>query len=434
MNSNRLAKEANNLSKIFTISVLLMPAIIMYATPIPTISVGELWIAILMVVMVPDMISRHSKLIYNCFYWYLLYAFLSTLIVSIIFLCTAFYDPLDTGQRVLRDTFYFSIVFIFGAEFFNYKYALKVIKRIAIILSCYMVVQYITYVLSGVQLPNVIPFLKTNISGGFVGEELLERIGRSASYDGYLRVSGFFSEPAVCAHFLSVALLLELFPAVGKIKDFKISFLYTIAMIFTFSVNAYIAIIVCWGIWVLFNGQNRKKSGLITTIFVFSVITAGIVFIASNDITKRVFERLFLLGDTSITEGSSVIRVLRGMSFYFEMPAHFQIFGSGFGNFIQFKDIYGITTIYETADEYMNTNAYILVSSGIIGFVLFVGTLYSIAKKRITVSKMILLIVIMFGFSSSIYSSAQFLIMLLFILYAPKKKEIVNETKNYYIA
>lgn len=434
MNSNRLAKEVNSLSRIFTISVLLMPMIVMYATPIPTISVGELWLALLMFVMVPDMILKHRKLRPNCFYWYLLYAFFSTLIVSVIFLCTAFYDPLDMGQRVLRDTFYFSIIVVFGSGYFNYKYALKVIKRIAIILSIYMLVQYITYYLSGVQLPNIIPFLKTNISGGLVGEELLEKIGRSASYDGYLRVSGFFSEPAVCAHFLSVALLLELFPAVGKIKDFKTSFLYTIALVLTFSVNAYIAIIVCWGIWVLFNGQNRKRSGLITTIFVFSVITAGIVFIASNDITKRVFERLFLLGDTSITEGSSVIRVLRGMSFYFEMPVYFQIFGCGFGNFIQFRDIYGITTIYETADEYMNTNAYILVSSGIIGFILFVSTLYSIAKKRITVSKMILLIAIMFGFSSSIYSSAQFVIMLSFILYAPKKEEILNEAKNYYIA
>ena len=248
-----------------------------------------------------------------------------------------------------------------------------------------------------------------------------------------MRVSCFFSEPAVCAHFLSVALLLELFPAVGKIKDFTTSFLYTIALVLTFSVNAYVAIVVCWGIWVLFNAKNHKKSGLITTILVFSIMIAGIVMIASNDITKRVFERLFLLGDTSITEGSSVVRVLRGMSFYFEMPTFFQIFGSGFGNFIQFKDIYGITTIYETADEYMNTNAYILVSSGIIGFILFVGSLYTIAKKRITISKMILLIVIMFGFSSSIYSSAQFVIMLSFILYAPKKEEILNEIKNYHI-
>ena len=433
MNLNRSEKEASRLSRIFTVSVLLMPAIIMYATPIPTVSVGELWIILLIGVMIPDMISKHRRLRCNCFCWYLLYAFFSTLVISIVFLCTAFYDPLDMGERVLRDTFYFSVVFIFGAEYFNYKYALKIIKRIAIILSIYMVVQYITYSLLGVQLPNVIPFLKTNISGGYLGEELLERIGRSASYDGYLRVSGFFSEPAVCAHFLSVALLLELFPAVGKIKDFTTSFLYTIALVLTFSVNAYVAIVVCWGIWVLFNAKNHKKSGLITTILVFSIMIAGIVMIASNDITKRVFERLFLLGDTSITEGSSVVRVLRGMSFYFEMPTFFQIFGSGFGNFIQFKDIYGITTIYETADEYMNTNAYILVSSGIIGFILFVGSLYTIAKKRITISKMILLIVIMFGFSSSIYSSAQFVIMLSFILYAPKKEELLNEIKNYHI-
>ena len=434
MNSNRLTKEASSLSRIFTMSVLLMPAIIMYASPIPTVSIGELWMALLMTVMVPDMILRHRKLRCDCFYWYLLYAFFSTLIVSVIFLCTAFYDPFDMSQGVLRDTFYFSIIVVFGSIYFNYKYALKIIKKIAIVLSIYMVLQFITYSLLGVQLPNVIPFLQTNISGGYVGEELLEKIGRNASYDGYLRVSGFFSEPAVCAHFLSVALLLELCPAVGKVKDFRTSFLYTIALVLTFSVNAYIAIIVCWGIWVLFNSQNRKKSNLISTIFIFSIIVVGIVFIALNDVTKRVFERLLLLGDTSITEGSSVIRVLRGMSFYFEMPTSFQIFGSGFGNFIQFRDIYGITTIYETPDEYMNTNAYILVSSGFIGFILFVGTLYIIAKKRITVSKMILLIVIMFGFSSSIYSSAQFVIMLSFILYTPKKKEILDEIKNYHVA
>ena len=146
---------------------------------------------------------------------------------------------------------------------------------------------------------------------------------------------------------------------------------------------------------------------------------------------SSVLNRLIDLKNGVNPHGSSAIRVLRGIAFYYNMPLFYQIFGSGFGNFLQFKELYKITTIYEMMDEYMNTNAYILVSSGIIGFSLFVASIFRRAAGRVIFSKMLIIIVLMYGMSSSIYGSAQFVIMLLFIMYAPKKGEIYGCQDNY---
>lgn len=411
--------ETRTLQKVYMWSVMLLPLLSIYASPIPSVSIGEIWFFCLMFILSIDMFKMNYKVQINPFYCYILYALFVSVLSSVIFSINTEYSSLDMIERMFRDAFYFAIVLIFGVNYFKFSYALTVVRKVALLLSLYMIIQYIAYAGLNINLPNIIPFLDTMVSGGVKGQEILDQYEKTAIYDGYMRVAGFFSEPAVSAQFLSVAILLELYCVYGTKPEYKYLCLYTIAMILTFSVNAYVALVVCWGIWLFFNKQF--KMGIWGNIVVFFFVVLGSYFLVTNEFTQSVFNRLLLLGDSSITTGSSVIRVVRGPAFYLSMPLFYQIFGSGFGNFFYLKNTYNISTIYETNDDYMNTNSYIMISAGLIGFLIYILSLYMISRHKLPVSRMILLIVIVFGFSSSIYSTPQFIIMLLFILYGPQK-------------
>lgn len=416
--------EPRKISKLYTIVVLLMPVTTIYASPLASISIGEVIVLFMMLICLFDMICTDSfYLVKSPMFSYLLYALLATILCgSWLMIKSSSYAMTDSLERLLRDGFYFSIILLFSPQYFDFEYGKRVLEKISFLLGIYVFTQFLVYLVTRIYIPGVIPWVKTTISGGFTGAELSSKYVINASIDGFVRAPGFFSEPAVVAQFLSVSLLLSLFPEMGK-SEYKKAMFYSATMLLTFSVNAYVALFVCWGLWAIYN--NRGNRDQILRIILFMVLVAvGLVLLMQNDKTASVINRLVELKNGGRTEGSSVIRVIRGMAFYFKMPFAFQIFGIGFGNFIQFKSIFDVTTIYEVADEYMNTNAYVLVSSGIIGFVLYLTGLFRCTKNRIIVSSMIAIIIFVFGISSSIYSSSVYVIMLTFLTTAPRKEDV----------
>lgn len=419
-------RQLNKMTKLFTGFVLLLPFFSIYASPINNISIGECILFLLIILMLVDRGLRNKRYMIekNPFWVYLAYALASTLVSSFILsLLFNRFEVSSMGMRVARDAFYFIIIMIFGNWYFDFKYGKYFLKRVSLILGIFIIFQFMAYAVNHVYIPNIIPMLKTTVSGGLMGSEIINKYTITAGYDGFVRAAGFFSEPAVVAQYMSISLLIVLFPE-SEQTNIKTAIFYSIVMLLTFSVNAYVALMVCWILWGLYSNKDNKQN-LIKILLLVILFIVGVFFVARNSATSSVLNRLVELKNGGRTSGSSVVRVLRGITFYNHMPLFYQLIGSGFGNFIQFKEMYNITTIYEAADEYMNTNAYVLVSSGVIGFLLYVGTLFKRTMGRISVSKMIVIIVLVFGLSSSIYSSGQFIIMLLFIMYAPKKGEIL---------
>lgn len=403
----------------YTITILLLPIVSIYASPIESVSIGELFLFFVMLVLLFDN-TKKLGIKKNPFLIYVSYASMITLICCFLFMAISEnYSVVDSLKRMFRDAFYFTLILVFSPRYFDFRYGKSVIGQIACITGFFVVLQFVAYSLLGVYISGIIPWLKTTISGGLTGSELAAKFASTAESDGFARGTGFFSEPAVVAQFMSVALLLELFPVKDSFS-FKKPFFYTVTLILTFSVNAYVSLLVCWSLWALCS--SKKKKARVSLICLLVLI--GILIAMSNEKTASVLKRLVELKNGERTSGSSVLRVVRGMAFYSEMPFFYQVFGSGFGNFIQFKALYSITTVYEEAAEYMNTNAYVLVSSGAIGFVLYLFALFGSSKGRVMVSAMIAIVVFMFGISSSIYSSPVFVIMLSFLMAAPKKEDV----------
>lgn len=424
MVNNSYNGQIRRISKLYTMLVLILPVTNIYASPFPSISIGEIIILFMMVVCLFDMFRTKTLYIdMTPFLSYLLYALIISVLCGCWFTinCTSYFMR-DSVERMFRDGFYFAIVIMFSPKYFNFEFGKKMLDKISFFLCAFVITQFLVYSATRIYIPGVIPWLKTTISGGFTGAELSAKFVATASIDGFVRAPGFFSEPAVVAQFLSVSLLCVLFPTYGK-AEYKKAILYSITLLITFSVNAYVVLLVCWGLWFLYSNRgNRDRIIRISLFIILSIVAFG--FLMMNDKTASVINRLIELKNGGRTSGSSVLRVVRGMAFYANMPFIFQIFGSGFGNFIQFKSMYDINTIYEVADEYMNTNAYVLISSGIIGFILYIAALFRSAKGKIILSSMIATIVFVFGLSSSIYSSAVYAIMLTFLITAPRKEDI----------
>lgn len=416
------------LVKCFTLLVILYPLTSVYATPIRSVSFGDTLMMLAMVLLLFDMFSKHLKLRIISFWLYICYSLLVTIICSFIFVgMNASYSMNDAINRLARDGYFLITIVVFGSYYFDFQYGKKMLKIFCIALGCFIIYQFVSYKVSGVYIPGIIPNLTTTISGGMTGSEYNSVFQHKAEVYGFIRSSGFLAEPAIVGQVVSVALLLELFTREKK-TNILLSIFYSIILVLTFSTNSYVALVLCWGVWALYsNRYNRKNIIGIFTVLVFLVI--GLVALFHNENTASVFARFYELQDR--TSGSSVIRVLRGMYFYFNMPLQYQIFGSGFGNFYGIKDIYGITTIYETDVEYMNTDAYILVSAGLIGFLLFIVTILQSARGNEIVSKMIFMLLLVFGLSSSIYSTPQFMIMMMFILFAPKENKLDEDSYHY---
>ncbi len=416
------------LTRFFTLLVIIYPLTSVYATPIRAVSVGDLLILLSIVPMTIDILVRRIKIQVIPVWIYLVYAFAATIVSSMIFIgVSASYDMSGAINRLIRDGYFLITIVVFGLYYFDFQYGKKVLRYFTVALGCFIVIQSLVYRVSGIYIPGIIPQLTTTISGGMTGSEYNSVFQHKAVVYGFIRSSGFLAEPAIVGQVVSVVLLLELFNKEAKPNILLCAF-YSMVLVLTFSTNSYVALVVCWGLWALYSNRNNRK-GIIKIFVVLGFLIIGLILLLQNENIASVFARFFELKDR--TSGSSVIRVLRGIFFFMNMPILYQVFGSGFGNFNGVKEIYGITTIYETADEYMNTNAYILVSAGVIGFLLFIITILRSTKGSDIVSKMILILLLVFGMSSSIYSTPQFMIMMMFILFAPKENRL-NEDSYYY--
>jgi hypothetical protein len=396
-----------------------MQPLCVYKSPIPNVAFGELLMIILISILILDMIIEQHKVKISTFFVYVIYALITS---SIVFTLTGI-GNMESIRRLLRDGFYLSLFFIFGINYFNYEYGIKLYKSLTCMLSIYIILQFIIYRLFGLYLTGFIPFFDISVSGNILKSELISHYLKSASIDGYLRPNGFLLEPAACAQYLAPSLILYLFKSNNSsIKDFeykKIA-LITIGMILTVSANAYVSLILIYFIWVT-SIISKKRISKKLFLAIAILIIAGILFLMFSNIGKDVINRFLVLGSNTQTQGSSSIRVMRGMAFYFAIPVKFQIFGIGFGNFMQFKTIYNINTIYETVDEYMNTNAYILISVGLIGFLIYIYFVFKFTKNKKFQSKVLVYLLLLFGLSSSIYSTPTFILILLLIYFTPYK-------------
>lgn len=410
-------EKKNIISITFTFLVMTMPIINNYASPIPSIGLSEFILLLSIPLMCHIIILYRKKILLHRYWLYFFYGITSSLVILLL---NSKFSVDDVVDRLLRDTFYVFLVLLFAQIFFDVKYAIKLYKKLTIITCVYLILQCISFYVFDVILPWLIPGLDLNFSTVSLSA-YLEYYKNMYLY--YFRPNSIFMEPAQFAQFVTPYLVLLLFPINNKDNiNYKLAILVSISLLLSTSANAYVLLFVIWSIWYIYSCIQVKEHKKIVVFFVvgISFIIALFLLYKHSAEFNRFIMRLNNIGNGE--SGSGNVRLLRGAYFFGSLDSVFKIFGIGFGNFSNFSSAYFISTLYDIGTEYMNSLSYILVSSGIVGLVIFLWVLYCEYKKGSLSVKILVIILLLMFLSSSIYSSPIYVILLTFILYLPKNK------------
>lgn len=405
--------EYSNISekwkKIYSYTLIFSIVLNVYTYVRFNISYGE----ILLFLLMPFLIPRVHKIKLNSagtlYILFIVYAIIVTIINIMLF---SQIDIAETVKRLVRDGFYIVIICVFSKEFFDYKYAIKALNILSVVLSVYIIIQFLAYLVFGLYIPGLINGLPI---GELNATEYKMHILKMAAIDGFLRPTGFLREPSHCAQLLSISLLLNFIPCNGDVSKKRV-ILYTLALLFTTSTNAIIFIattyMLCFWYYMKSRIRRARTNALfigIAVIFLFVSAYINVPFIQS------VAGRLLSIGsqDTS----SSSLRVLRGIAFFAAMPSISKFFGIGFGNFLGYREALNISTRFEVISEYMSMDIYVITSAGIIGTIILLSAIHTGLKGKQFYNKALMILLLVIGISSSIYSSILYAIALSFVFF-----------------
>lgn len=392
-----------------------MPIVNNYASPLHSIGISEFALLIFVPIILLEMLRLKSVIKIHGYMGFFIYGVVISLLML---LFHPDFSAYDVGIRLLRDSFYVCIIFVFAQKYFNVEYAIKLYKSLAIITSTYLILQYMSYYIFNYKLPWVLQGVDLNYAVTDI-TEYLQNYARINSY--YFRPTSIFLEPAQFAQFIAPFLALTLFPCTRRQRiDYKLAMFLTASMILSTSANAYALVLVIWTLWYVYNSLITKRYEyiIVYSIIILLAIVAIFYLYKSNGEFNQVVSRFFTIGNG--TTSSANVRLLGGIYFYTALDPIFKFFGIGFGNYNGFTRTYSVLSLYGIQKEYMNSLSYILVSSGITGLLIFLFILHRVYIKSSLSSRILLILLIILCLSSSIYSSPMYVVLFTLILYLPK--------------
>ncbi|AHM57291.1 hypothetical protein EAL2_c20100 [Peptoclostridium acidaminophilum DSM 3953] len=264
------------------------------------------------------------------------------------------------------------VIIIIGDRYFDIRLGAKLYTIIAFVNSLYLFMQYIAYNFAGIVLPWYIKWLPIK-----QGTRLIEDYNNIFSQYGY-RPSGFFFEPAHFTHYVIPALLLVLFYKESIVqndnrKNIVLSIIFTIALLLSGSGSAVVMTFIVWSMWAFNKFKISLKHIFRVIIIVFLIVGVIQIPIVESSINR-------VMSDSNLSTKN--VRVMRGFAVYRGIELPNKIFGVGYGNYATYIGAKNIQTEYDLGEStYVNTMAYVLVGTGIFGFLLYLLIYYDLFKK-----------------------------------------------------
>lgn len=416
-NEQRLYTYAPFPNRLFSFLAIIMMLGNVYLFPLyKSIDMGEVLVMLFIPYFLVKMDSITISKKYSLIYLFVVYSLFVTILM-----CSLFNgDMISPLVRMVRDFFYYFVIFFLGMHFFDMNSFKKYLVRFCVVLSGFIILQVLVYAATGYLIPGFLLNASLN-DGGYTGAELYANYIRYANIAGYLKPNGFLCEPAHCAQCFFVAVLVLLFGDRREKTDIIYAIFISIGMVLTMSTSAMIYLLFAWGVWCIKEGKRN-----IIKIFILLVFAGGLVIIAiKNGQLDNVFiviQRFTKTITGDLVTNSSQLRMIKGFSTYMALPVLQKIFGIGFGNYsAAISSIISNVEINMLENEYMNTVAYILVSSGFIGFFLISLFFVLLYKYSCNTSKVMVVALLIMSLGSSIYSSPIWIWLMLVILYSERK-------------
>lgn len=356
-------KSSNYLIVAFSCLVPLFSILAVYEIPVLPISITEIVLIAFIIFSFysNQLFLKQYSLIYIVF---LLYGFMSSIILSI---GINYWMIDDWFFKWARIFIYSYTLLILTYRYLDLSCCVKMFQYVGCIVSIVQILQSVMWYIFKIPIVFIIPGAKLHYSIS----EYSEYINHIMNYGGALwRPSNLFLEPAHFTQFGIIALICCLF--IPRNPKMHYAVLISLAIFLSGSGLGVFSTII---VWILFNIGNFNKKSIRYYLFGLLVIISIIIFLVLNeDYFQGILYRFGTVSDSGSSTGT--LRLLRGISIYSQLPILYQIFGTGFGNLKSYLIGNGITTIYDgdmdLGNEYMNTFSFILVNTGIIGFVLFI--------------------------------------------------------------
>lgn len=217
------------------------------------------------------------------------------------------------------------------------------------------------------------------------------------------RVSGVFTEPQGYCSYIMPLLILLLFK-----RKFISAIFITIAIFTSTSSQGIILSICVWSYYLIIYEKDIFKRFFRLNLWVLFGIPA-VIALGTIPVFAPIIDKI-----TSINLFSYDIRLTKGFQIYFTMPVMDKISGIGFGNLRDYllNNDFNFFWLALTRDEliaYITTMSSVLVSFGIIAFLLYLNIFLQNRKSVMPDAKLILLVIFISSFTQTILFNAWYI-------------------------
>lgn len=421
-----LEQKNIRLGSVLSYSILLGPLLGQYASFIQGVSLADLLLIIstcLIIFFNSRYIIKLNKVKPVLILWFF------GIIISILsFLLQRKFNILIL-TRMLRFSFYLLLIVV-CADNLNKRILFNAYKKLVVIISVYIILQFIIFKISGILLPfKLLPF--PWMDGRLYNTE--QAIQWANVF--YLRPSGFFVEPAYAAQYILPGLVFSLYGwESNSIKKTNIlsSLLVLISLFLTNSSTAIVISVIVIILYLLKRiRQSKRNMDIVRNIIIVLFIIVTFMFFLYSKLYIRTIS--YIIGNIKVG-GSTALRVFRGFAVFLKLPILFKIIGVGHGNLGTYVINNNITTIYDStsntlmAADYVNATSASLLYYGVVGFIVYLNIFIYLFINTKGQFRMLTIVLFMLSCISSIFfdTTMLFYMSLIYIGYESRKKRIVK--------
>ncbi len=343
--------------KFFIISIIILPILFLYATPIPGFTIGDLILIInTMFLVFKKKLKKNTPLLI-----FVIFLIIQTSILGSI-------GSLPKITTSIRYIVYLLIMSIMPTVAEERDYIIKILSKVGKFVVVFLLVQYAALQV-GILIPGLITFLPLTADDGLSYSEIFSIGGR---------VMSVFAEPSHYAIYALLFLAVNLFeyPEI-TLKNLKWQALTSISLIACSSFSGVMCMVAVWALKLLLLIKNKQLS--IKAIFPILIILLLFGFVILHT-TMGTY-----VSDAEIYERQSAGR-FGGFTYVLEQSSN--LFILLFGN--------GMNDIAEV--EYLSGWPRVYFYYGIIGSLIYLMAFLQIFKKNtISMVLMILIAVLMIG-------------------------------------
>jgi len=377
--------EINIFSTIYSVFIAFFPIISIYGFGQKGITIGDFLLAIFAVFS----IIRFKFTILNKRSWIVLcfvsYIFIIGLSMGLLFAQDQFISVL---VRTIRISFYLITSVLLLKYFFNIKIFKKVVIFLSFFATTYIIIQYVFYYGFGKILHGYLSFIPV-----YVDE--YTQIDYQSFYNVMFRPTSFFLEPAHCARYLILGLIISLFDSILKYR--KLSIYFSLGLILTTSGQGLIGLFLVWVIYfiyVFFKEQQivAKNYGSYLFLALSLLIVGYLLLFGSNGIVDGTLSRLFNNESQLDMSNTGAINARLGnFSYIFNRNIGCVLLGNGYGS-----------VPYENA--WLSSLAYFLYGGGLIGTTIFIFFLVFNFKSFSIMAKILVIVSMLFFITDDLFN------------------------------